>query len=93
MDSGQYVVRNPLWKPFLAAEPVARRLLEDAQAGVTIQGALDQFLTQATGSPTSVAAFVASPRFGQMRDMLWQSYYGNLALGRRRASDRPRLEF
>jgi hypothetical protein len=93
MDSSEYVARNPFWKPFLAAESVARRLLEDARAGVAVEGAVDQFLIHATGSPTTVAAFVASARFGQMRDMLWQSYYSNLALDRRRASDRPRLEF
>src|SRR5688572_5897465 len=93
MDSAEYVMRNPAWKPFLAIETWVRRLLAEISPGEDLRSALTQLLATPLGQTMSLEAFVGGELFKQLKQSLWDSYYCTVILPERRPQDRPRILF
>lgn len=96
MESSDYVLRNPLWKPFLGVQSTIQALIAELRQtgrGGDFAERLDERLGQVLGPDFSLDAFLDSADFDAMQASLWRSYYANLILETRRAFDRPALVF
>ncbi|KTD71867.1 hypothetical protein [Legionella tucsonensis] len=93
MDSSTYFLRAPNWHPFLVRQAEVQRFLKISENKTQFKSFFNPLLKQINSSFNSLEDFVGSAEFKQLKELLWHSYYSNVALIARRAQDRPVIEF